>query len=280
MEINVLLKETMQTYKETFSQLQKEKRAALIPFFVIGDPDYQTSLSIIKTAIDSGADILELGIPFSDPIADGPTIQKADIRAAESGMDVSKSLELIEAIKDYKDIPIGLLMYYNLVYQYGLEKFFCDFHKAGVNSILVADLCIDDAEEIYDAAISAGLDTVFMITPNTREDRMKQIASKTTGFIYTVTVLGVTGSRETLSEKVEGLVGNLKKLTNVPICVGFGISKPEHAAAVASAGADGVIIGSKVVSMIEENLNNRRKMLNDISSFLSSVRNALEQVSR
>jgi len=280
MEIKVALKETMKTYKETFSQLNEIKRAALIPFFVIGDPDYQTSLSIVKTAVDAGADILELGIPFSDPIADGPTIQKADIRAAESGMDVTKSLEFIETIKDYKDIPIGLLMYYNLVYQYGLEKFFNDFRKAGVNSVLVADLCIDDSEEIYDAAVSTGLDSVFMITPNTKEDRMKQIASKTTGFIYTVTVLGVTGSRETLSEKVRGLVKNLKRLTSVPVCVGFGISKPEHAAAIASAGADGVIIGSKLVGMIEENLQNREKMLNNISSFLSNVRKALEQVSR
>ncbi|MHC4158760.1 MAG: tryptophan synthase subunit alpha [Planctomycetota bacterium] len=262
----------MKTYKQVFSELD---RAALIPFFVIGDPDFDTSLAIVKTAIDAGADILELGIPFSDPIADGPTIQKADIRSLRSGMNVQKALEFIQKVKSYKDIPIGLLMYYNLVYQYGIEKFFADFHQAGVNSVLVADLSIDDADEITAPAASAGLDTVFIVTPNTDPERMKVIASKTTGFIYTVSLLGVTGIREKVSGMVEGLVGKLKKLTTVPVCVGFGISKPEHAGAIASAGADGVIIGSKVVQLIEENLDNREKILSGISTFLSNVKNSI-----
>ena len=265
----------MKTYKQVFSELSNLKRTALIPFFVIGDPDFDTSLEIVKTAIDAGADILELGIPFSDPIADGPTIQKADIRAFTSGMNVRKALQFIQKVKHYKDIPIGLLMYYNLIYQYGTEKFFSDFHQAGVNSVLVADLSIDDADEIVIPAKSAGLDTVFMVTPNTEIERMKLIASKTTGFIYTVSLLGVTGSREKLSDAVEALVGKLKKLTSVPVCVGFGISKPEHAAAVASAGADGAIIGSKIVKLIEDNLGNREKILAEISTFLSEVKNAI-----
>jgi tryptophan synthase alpha chain len=265
----------MKTYKQVFSELAEAKRAALIPFFVVGDPDFETSLAIIKAAIDAGADILELGIPFSDPIADGPTIQKADVRARNSGMNVAKALEFIANIKDYKDIPIGLLMYYNLVYQYGTEKFFRDFHQAGVNSVLVADLSIDDADEITTPAASAGVDTVFMVTPNTETERMRLIASKTTGFIYTVSLLGVTGSREKLSDTVEGLVDKLKKLTNVPVCVGFGISKAEHAAVVASAGADGVIIGSKIVGLIEKNLGNREKCLAEISAFLREVKKAI-----
>jgi len=262
----------MKTYKQVFSELD---RTALIPFFVVGDPDFDTSLSIIKTAIDAGADILELGIPFSDPIADGPTIQKADIRSLRSGMTVQKALELIQKVKDYKDIPIGLLMYYNLVYQYGTEKFFRDFHKAGVNSVLVADLSINDADEVVPSAISAGLDTVFMVTPNTTAERMRVIASKTTGFIYTVSLLGVTGSRNELSGMVEELISRLKKLTDVPVCVGFGISKTEHAAAIAQAGADGVIIGSKIVELIEHNLGSREKMLTEISTFLTEVKSAL-----
>jgi tryptophan synthase alpha chain len=265
----------MRTYKEVFSELKEQNRTALIPFFVIGDPDFDTSLDIVKTAIDAGADVLELGIPFSDPIADGPTIQKADIRSLRNGMTVAKALEFIQKVKAYKDIPIGLLMYYNLVYQYGIEKFFNDCHKAGVNSVLVADLSIDDADEIADPARSAGLDTVFMVTPVTKPDRMKLIASKTTGFIYTVSVLGVTGSREKLSDMVEELVGKLKKLTDVPVCVGFGISKPEHAVATASAGADGVIIGSKIVGLIENNLENKDKSLAEISTFLREVKSAL-----
>jgi tryptophan synthase alpha chain len=263
----------MKTYKQLFSELG---RAALIPFFVIGDPDFDNSLAIVKTAIDAGADILELGIPFSDPIADGPTIQKADIRARNNGMNVQKAQEFVRKVKDYKDIPIGLLMYYNLIYQYGTEKFFSDFHKAGVNSVLVADLSIDDADEVMSSAIGAGLDTVFMVTPNTETERMKRIASKTTGFIYTVSLLGVTGSREKLSEEVCGLVSKLKKVTTVPICVGFGISKPEHAAAVAAAGADGVIIGSKIVQLIEENLKNKKKCLSEISRFISEIKKSIE----
>lgn len=265
----------MKTYSKVFSELAKQKKAALIPFFVIGDPDFDTSLDIIKAAIDAGADILELGIPFSDPIADGPTIQKADIRATRSGMTVAKARDFIRKVKDYKDVPIGLLMYYNLVYQYPTEKFFADFHKAGVNSVLVADLSIDDADEIVPAAAAAGLDTVFIVTPNTEPERMKVIASRTTGFIYTVSLLGVTGSRDKLSDVVEGLIGELKKLTSVPVCVGFGISKPEHAAAIVRAGADGVIIGSKIVSLIENNLSNKDKMLAEVAAFLSEVSKAL-----
>jgi len=262
----------MKSYKQIFSELD---RAALIPFFVIGDPDFDTSFEIVKTAIDAGADILELGVAFSDPIADGPTIQKADIRARSAGMNVKKAMEFIKKVKAYKDIPIGLLMYYNLIYQYGAEKFFADFHKAGVNSVLVADLSIDDADEIMEPAASAGLDTVFMVTPNTETERMKLIASKTTGFIYTVSLLGVTGSREKLSEQVEGLIAKLKKLTGVPVCVGFGISKPEHASKVAAAGADGVIIGSKIVKIIEENLGNKEKTLAEISTFIKEVKSSI-----
>ena len=265
----------MKTYKQVFSELKEKNRTALIPFFVIGDPDFDTSLRIVKTAIDAGADILELGIPFSDPIADGPTIQKADIRAMKSGINMSKALDFIRKIKEYRDVPIGLLMYYNLVYQYGTEKFFSDFHKAGVNSVLVADLSIDDADEIVGPAASAGLDTVFMVTPITKPQRMERIASLTTGFIYTVSVLGVTGSRDKLSGTVDGLISKLKKLTNVPVCVGFGISKAEHAATVAKAGADGVIIGSKIVGLIENNLNDPEKMLGSISAFLTEVKSAI-----
>jgi tryptophan synthase alpha chain len=265
----------MKTYKQVFSELKEKNRTALIPFFVIGDPDFDASLAIVKAAIDAGADVLELGIPFSDPIADGPTIQKADIRAMKSGINISKALDFIRQVKEYKDVPIGLLMYYNLVYQYGTEKFFSDFHKAGVNSVLVADLSIDDADEIVGPAASAGLDTVFMVTPVTKSERMERIASITTGFIYTVSVLGVTGSRDKLSNTVDGLISKLKKLTNVPVCVGFGISKAEHATTVATAGADGVIIGSKIVGLIENNLNDPDKMLGSISAFLTEVKSAI-----
>ncbi|MDD5459242.1 MAG: tryptophan synthase subunit alpha [Phycisphaerae bacterium] len=264
----------MKSYKDVFSELN---HTALIPFFVIGDPDFDTSLDVAKTAIDSGADILELGISFSDPIADGPTIQKADIRAAKAGATLQKALEFIRQVKQYKDIPIGLLMYYNLIYQYGKEKFFKDFHAAGVNSVLIADLDIDDADEVSDSVKSAGLDTVFMVTPNTSDARMKTITSQVTGFVYTVSLLGVTGGRNELSQQVESLIKRLKNITDKPICVGFGISTPDHAATVAQAGADGVIIGSRLVDMIEKNLNDKQKTLTEIAAFLRSVRTALDK---
>lgn len=262
----------MKSYKDIFADRDK---AALIPFFVLGDPDYQTSLAVIKTAIDAGADVLELGIPFSDPIADGPTIQKADIRALKAGMTCEKALDLIREIKAYADVPIGLLMYYNLIYHYGCDHFYSDAAAAGVNSVLVADVSIDDADEITGPAFSAGLDTVFMVTSITSDERMKLIASKTTGFIYTVSLLGVTGARTELSDTVEGLIGKLKALTDVPVCVGFGISRPEHAAAVARAGADGVIIGSKIVGLIESNLGDTEKTLAEIAAFLAQVKAAI-----
>ncbi len=262
----------MATYKEVFSKLD---RAALIPFFVIGDPDYDTSLQLVKTAIDAGADVLELGIAFSDPIADGPTIQAADIRALKSGMTVARAFEFIKEVAEHRDIPIGLLVYYNLVYQYGAEKFFSDFKAAGGSSVLVADLSIDDCDEVTAPAASAGMETVFMVTPNTSDDRTKLIASRTTGFIYTVSILGVTGARAKLSDMVKPLITRLKSMTDVPVCVGFGISTPAHAADVAAAGADGVIIGSRIVKIIEENLDDVNKMKSEIAGFVGEVKEAL-----
>lgn len=262
----------MGIYKKLFDGLD---RAALIPFFVIGDPDEETSYEIVKTAIDAGADVLELGIPFSDPVADGPTIQKADIRAMQAGMTPAKALAFIRRVSDYKPVPIGLLVYYNLIYHYGIERFFTEFKAAGGTSVLVADLTVDDADEIVPAATTAGLETVFMVTPNTSDARIKQLAEKTTGFIYTVSLMGTTGERTGLSDLIKPLIGRLKSLTDKPICVGFGISTPEHAKEIAAAGADGVIIGSRIIKFIEENLDDSQAMKKQIDGFIRFVTAAL-----
>jgi len=259
-------------YQDLFNKLN---RAALIPFFVIGDPNEETSFELIKTAIDAGADVLELGIPFSDPVADGPTIQKADIRAMKAGMTPEKALAFIKRITEYRSIPIGLLLYYNLIYQYGVERFFADFKAAGGTSVLVADLSIDDADEIAPAANAAGLETVFMVTPNTPDERIQKVSEYTTGFIYTVSLLGTTGQRSGLSDRVKPLIGRLKSLTNKPICVGFGISTAEHAKAVAQAGADGVIIGSRIIAFVEDNLDNTDEMLKQIGDYIRQVSKAI-----
>ncbi|OQY05963.1 MAG: tryptophan synthase subunit alpha [Planctomycetales bacterium 4572_13] len=263
----------MGVYQNLFRKLN---RAALIPFFVIGDPDTETSFQLVKTAIDAGADVLELGIPFSDPVADGPTIQKADIRAMKAGMTPQKALVFVKRITDYRPIPIGLLVYYNLIYQYGVERFFADFKESGGTSVLIADLSIDDADEIAPAAEAAGLETVFMVTPNTTDDRIQKIAEYTTGFIYTVSVLGTTGQRSGLSDLVKPLIGRLKSLTKKTICVGFGISTAQHAKDIAQAGADGVIIGSRIIKFIEDNSDDTDRMQKELAAFIKSVRVAIQ----
>ncbi len=262
----------MKTYSDVFKQLS---RPALIPFFVLGDPDEERSLALIKTAIDAGADILELGIPFSDPIADGPTIQKADLRALAAGIDTTRALRIIRRVREYSDIPIGLLMYYNLITHYGPQAFYADAADAGVNSVLIADLCIDDAAEVESLARQNGMDTVFMVTPNTTPARRDVIARHCTGFIYTVSLTGVTGVRASLSDAVAPLVAALKKQTTVPICVGFGVSSPEHARQLKAAGADGVIVGSAVVKIIEDNLNDPAAASKALAAFVSAMRAAL-----
>jgi len=263
----------MRSYQDVFSE---NDRAVLIPFFVLGDPDIERSLELVKTAIDAGADILELGIPFSDPIADGPTIQKADIRALDRGITCAKSFEVIRRIKAYRDIPIGLLMYYNLICQYGQEYFYRDAATAGVNSVLIADLCIDDADEVADSLAKNGLDSVYMVTPNTSQASKEKIAQMCTGFIYTVSVLGVTGARTELSDAVKPLVVSLKELTCTPVCVGFGVSKPEHARQLARIGVDGVIVGSAVVDIIERNLDKGDYGKSELADFVKSMKKALE----
>ncbi|MEK6949979.1 MAG: tryptophan synthase subunit alpha [Nanoarchaeota archaeon] len=265
----------MASYKETFKELKKRKQGALVAFAVIGDPDYKTSLEIVKKIIDSGTGILELGIPFSDPIADGPTIQAADIRALKNGMNTDKAFDFLSEIRNYnKKIPIGLLVYGNLILQRGIGKFYSDAAKSGVNSVLAADVPIEEADDYIKAAKDNKVDTVFIISPLTSDERIKKISEKTTGFVYVAGRLGVTGARSTLEESTLTLIKKITKITNKPLCVGFGISKPEHVKAVIKAGADGAIVGSAIVSLIEKNANNKSKMLEKIGHYLKSMKKA------
>ena len=267
----------MNSYKKTFNELKKKKQGALVAFTVIGDPNYSTSLRIIKKIIDSGADILELGIPFSDPIADGKTIQAADMRALKSGMNTDKAFDLIKNVRKYNDnIPIGLLVYGNLIYQRGLNKFYNDAAKSGVNSVLVADVPIEEANDYIKAAKNNKIDTVFIVSPLTSNERIKKIVSKTTGFVYVVSRLGVTGARAALEDSTLKLIKRIRGHTKKPLCVGFGISKPEHVKAVIKAGADGAIVGSAIVNLIEKNASNAGKMLEKIGLYAKSMKKAAE----
>jgi len=267
----------MNSYKKTFNELKKKKEGALAAFAVIGDPNYKTSLDIVKKVIDAGADVLELGIPFSDPIADGKTIQAADMRALKSGMNTDKAFDLIKNVRKYNDkIPIGLLVYGNLIYQRGINKFYNDAAKSGVNSVLVADVPIEESDDYIKSARTNKIDTVFIVSPLTSNERIKKIVSKTTGFVYVVSRLGVTGARAKLESSTLGMIKKIRKFTKKPLCVGFGISKPEHVKAVTKAGADGAIVGSAIVNLIEKNVNNKSKMLKKIGDYIKSMKKATE----
>ena len=265
----------MASYKETFAELKKKKQGALVAFTVIGDPDYKTSLDIVKKIIDSGADILELGLPFSDPIADGPTIQAADMRSLANGMNTDMVFEFLKEIRKYNGkIPIGLLVYGNLMLQRGIEKFYSDAAASCVNSVLAADVPIEEADDYIKAAKSNKVDTVFIISPLTSDERIKKISERTTGFVYVVSRLGVTGAKSNLENSTLELIKRIRKFTDKPLCVGFGISMPEHVKSVINAGADGAIVGSVIVDLIEKRMGKKDRMMNELSSCIYDLKQA------
>ena len=265
----------MTRYKKLFGKLEKNKEKALIPFVVVGDPNYKIGLEIVKTIISAGADILELGFVFSEPIADGPTIQTAGVRALKSGVNTDKNLNFIKQIrKSNNEIPIGILTYANIIFQRGIDKFYKDAAKAGIDSVLVADLPIEEADDYIKAARKNKIDTVFIVSPLTSNERLKKITKKTKGFVYVVSRLGVTGARADLQEGTLKLLKRIRPKTKLPLCVGFGISKPEHVKSVFKAGANGAIVGSAVVKIIEKNLRNRKIMLKKIGDYIKLIKNA------
>ncbi|MEA2037585.1 MAG: tryptophan synthase subunit alpha [Nanoarchaeota archaeon] len=263
----------MNRYKKTFNQLKKRKEKALIPFVVAGDPNYNTSLSIVKTLIDSGADVLELGLSFSDPIADGPTIQSADVRAKKVNTD--RFFKFTTEIRKFNNtVPIGILVYANLVYQRGIDKFYKDAKKAGIDSVLITDLPVEETTPYIKAARKTKVDTVFIVSPLTSNERLKNISKKARGFIYVVSRLGVTGVRKELQDGTLGLLRRIRPKTKIPLCVGFGISKPEHIKTICKSGANGVIVGSAVVKIIEKNLKNKKLLLSKLESYMKYLKKA------
>ncbi len=264
----------MSRYKKTFQRLKKNKERALVPFVVVGDPDYKTSLQIVKTIVDAGADILELGFSFSEPIADGPTIQTAGVRAISAGSNTDKNFKFVKEVRKFTDIPIGILIYTNLIYPRGIEKFYKDAKEAGIDSVLVADLPAEEAEPYAQTAKKYQVGTVFIVSPLTDNIRLSKISKKTTGFIYVVSRLGVTGARQDLQQGTLNLLKRIKPRTKLPLCVGFGISKPEHVKSVCKAGADGAIVGSAIVKIIENNLKNKKVMFKKIENYVKSMKNA------
>ena len=254
------------------------KEKMFVPFVVVGDPDYDTSKKIIMKMIDEGADMLELGFAFSDPIADGPTIQLADKRALDNGAGVDSSFRMIREIRGYSKIPVSLLVYSNLVYKRGIDKFYADAASAGVDYVLVADVPVEEAGPFVEAARKHGVDAVFIVAQTTTSSRMSLILEKVRGYVYLVSVLGVTGARKGVSDDTLELVRKVKGKTKIPVLVGFGVSEPAHARKLVSAGADGVIVGSAIVKIIEMNLSDKEKMIGKIGEFVRGMKRGMDSV--
>jgi tryptophan synthase alpha chain len=234
----------------TFARLRASNQKAFVAYIAAGDPDFETSLEIIKGLADAGADIIEFGLPFSDPLADGIVNQLAADRALKSGMTTARSIELIRRFRETHQTPIVLFTYLNPIFTYGFEKFHHDAAAAGADGILLLDLPPDEAALNLDLSIGAGLKHIRLIAPTTPAERVKSLAQSAEGFIYALSRTGVTGAHNAPSANIAALVASIKQHTDVPVCVGFGITTPEQAALVAQS-ADGVIVGSAIVKQIE-----------------------------
>lgn len=249
----------------------REKKTRLIPFFTLGDPSYEDSLLMIKAAIDAGADALELGFPFSDPVADGPTNQRAMARGIKASMTVDRCFSLLREIRAYNnEIPIGLLIYYNLLFRRG-DQVYQELQSCGVDAVVSADLPYEEAIEHKQKLEAAGVGCVQLIAPNTPLDRAKLLFEQSSAFTYVLSGYGTTGAKETLAKETINHIKTLRNVTKKPMIVGFGISKPEHVEAICQAGADAAIVGSFFSSIIEKHLDDPKKARTEISDFIDKV---------
>ncbi len=256
----------MSNIAKTFKRLRKAGEKALIPYIMAGDPDLDATRTLVFDIEKAGADIIELGVPFSDPLADGPTIQRASERALAKGVTLRKVLSLVESIRERSDIPLILMTYYNPVFKFGLEEFAREAVRAGVDGVIVPDLIPDEAHAFVSHAKKHGLDTIFLLAPTSTEDRITKVARASSGFIYYVSITGITGSDLILDSSMKDTLSLIRKHSGKPVAVGFGISNAEQAQAVAGL-ADGIIVGSAIVKLVSEG--------GDIISFIRSLRKAV-----
>ena len=244
----------MSRIKNTFNRLKKKNEKALIPYLMAGDPDLATTKQLILAMEKAGCDIIELGAPFSDPLADGPTIQKAALRSLRHHTSIKDVLGLVADVRKESKIPLIIMTYYNLVFHYGEERFVKDAVAAGLDGIILPDLPPDEAGTLIPLAKDSGLDMIFLLAPTSTDDRIKLVSKLSQGFIYYVSLTGVTGSHLGLQQAaIKFSLARIKAQTDKPVAVGFGIATPDQAAEVAMSGADGVIVGSALVKVIEEN---------------------------
>jgi len=238
-----------------FAELKKEGRAAFVTFLMCGDPDLATSLEIIKALPKAGADIIELGMPFTDPMADGPAIQAAGLRALKAGTTLKKTLGVVRDFrKDDATTPIVLMGYYNPIYIYGVDKFLTDAKSAGVDGLIIVDLPPEEDTELCIPAMKAGLNFIRLATPTTDDRRLPAVLANTSGFVYYVSITGITGSASADTAQVSSAVARIKRHTRLPVCVGFGIRTPEAAAEIAQA-ANGAVVGSALIDALRATLD-------------------------
>ena len=240
----------MSRLQSRFAALKQENRAALVTFVTAGDPDYATSLAILKGLPEAGADVIELGMPFTDPMADGPAIQLANIRALGNGQNMVKTLQMVREFRaTNQDTPLVLMGYYNPIFVYGVARFIADAKEAGVDGLIVVDLPPEHNDELCDPAQAAGIDFIRLTTPTTDDARLPTVLAGSSGFVYYVSVAGVTGAGAASMDQVEEAVARLRRHTDLPLCIGFGIRTPEHAAEIAKR-ADGAVVGSALIDRI------------------------------
>jgi tryptophan synthase alpha chain len=255
---------------ETFARLRAAGDRALVPFITAGDPDLDTSEALVLAMAESGADLIEIGVPFSDPTAEGPTIQRSSERALAGGATLRRILERVGRIRDRVELPILLMGYANPFYAMSVQGFADAAAEVGVDGLIVPDLPPEEGEDLYAAAEQRGIDPVLLAAPTTLEPRLAMLAERTRGFLYYVSLTGVTGARAELSRDLESAVGRIRKHADVPVCVGFGISTAEQAGLVGGF-ADGVVVGSAIVDRIEA-APSKEVAVDDVARFVSELK--------
>jgi len=261
--------------EKKFKELKENGEKALITFITAGDPDIPTTKELILALEKSGADIIELGIPFSDPMADGPTIQASSERAVAGGVHLAEVLSLVKDIRKVTEVPIVLFGYYNPVFSYGLEKFARHASNSGVDGVLIVDLPAEEADELKSELDKKSIDLIFLLTPTSDEARIKLISKKASGFLYFVSVTGVTGARAAVAGDVRSHVADVRKHTALPVGVGFGISSAKQAKEVC-AYSDGVIVGSAIVNLIAKH-SGTKSLIKEVSGFVKGLKDGISR---
>ncbi len=269
--------------RKTQNANAKGGKPAFMPYVCCGDPSPEFTIKLVEALVANGADAVEFGIPFSDPIADGKTIQDASSRALANGMTPKKAMEVIMQLrKKGISAPIIAMTYYNIIFANGVVNFLRQLKEAGADAIIVPDIPLEESKGLRKECVKIGIDLVYLISPNCTNERIEKIAEKSRGFIYAVSVLGITGAREKVAEEALELVKRAKKITALPLAVGFGISKPEHVKTFADAGVDGIIVGSEIVNIYARYIKNGRistqnekKALEETGAFSKAMSNRL-----